>query len=70
VFGEELLRDAELGGVLADVAQRRARGFLHHASKLAGERHVTSTSGHERRLDEQDVAANLGPRNARRDTGS
>ena len=64
VVVEEVGRDAELGAVRADVADRRARRLLHHVAELAGEDDVAAAARQQARLDEQHVAAGLGPRDA------
>ena len=61
VMLEEVLRDAELGGVRADMADRCARGLLHHVAKLAGQDHVLAAARQQRGFDEEDVAAGLRP---------
>src|SRR5437762_3286626 len=46
--------------------ERRGDGLLHHVAELSPQRQL-ALAGHARRLDEQDVAADRGPRQARRD---
>ena len=67
---EEVGGDAELLGRRADVADRRARRFLHHVAELAGENDVAVARRQQARFDEQDVAAALGPGDAGRDAGT
>ena len=64
---EELRREAEFGRVRANVADRRARRLLHDVAQLAGEDQVVMARRQQARLDEQDVAASLGPRDTGRD---
>ena len=64
---EELRRDAERVGVLADVRQRGARRLLHHRAELTGQRDLPAAAGQQRGLDVEHVAAGLGPRDAGRD---
>ena len=45
--------------------QRRLHRLLHDFAQLAGGRHL-ALAGHDRRLDRQQLAADLGPREARR----
>src|SRR4029078_7030298 len=52
--------------VAADVGQRRLGGFPHDIAELAGDREVALAGGRGR-LDEQHVAAEGGPGEARRD---
>ena len=69
LLAQESRRDAELARLLADVAERRARRLLHDAAELAGQRRVGRAAGHQRGLDEEHVAAGLGPGDAGRDPG-
>ena len=55
------------GGHLPHVAERGARRLLHHAAELARQRQVPVAAGEQHRFDVQDVAADLGPRQARGD---
>ena len=50
----------------ADVRDRGARRLLHDVAERAGQRQV-ALALHEARLDHQDLAADLGPGQARRD---
>ena len=62
----EVLLDAEFLGLRAHVAHRRLRRLLHHVAELAGERQVP-LARHQRRFRDQDLAADLGPRQPGRD---
>jgi hypothetical protein len=62
------LLDAELLEVALDVAHRRLGGLFHDVAELAGE-HEAALAGHLGRLDEHDLAADGGPREAGGDAG-
>src|SRR3989454_3306437 len=63
---EEALRHAELGVVRSDVAESRDGRLFHDLLDLAGEDELLLLGSlvHDRRLDGEDVAAELGHRNA------
>ncbi len=61
---QEVRGNSELGRALPDVAEGGASGFLHHVAQLAGQ-YELAVARHQRRFDEEHVAAGLGPR----DTG-
>ena len=56
--------------LLPHVAERRARGLLHDAAELTGQREMAAAAGQQHRLDEEDVAAGFGPREAGRHAGT
>src|SRR6185312_7081111 len=64
---EELRIDAELGRLRLDQAQRRLRGFLHDFAQLSRQDQLAAAR-HARRLDEEDVATDRCPCEARGDT--
>ena len=70
LLAQELRRDAEVAGVLPDVRQRGARGFLHDAAQLTGQDHLTRAARQERRFDVEDVAARFRPREPGRHAGA
>ena len=61
---EEVLVEAQPLGARADERQRRLRRLLHHVAELAGQDQL-ALAVHLRRLDEQDVAADRRPGQAR-----
>ena len=58
-LAQHLRRDAERRRLLADVAERGARRFLHDAAELSGQREVPAAAGQQHRFDEEHVAARL-----------
>ena len=60
---EDLVLDAEAPRAAAHHRARRLDRFLHHVAELAGADDV-ALAGHHRRLDRQQLAADLGPRQA------
>ena len=66
VLLEEAVVDAELPGVGPGIAQGGLGGFLHDVAQGAGQGEVPLPL-HLRRFDEQDLAAGLGPGDARGD---
>ena len=68
VLLEHLALDPELGGVRPDPGQGRPRGLAHDVAQLAGEDEVLLAL-HQRDLDGDDVAADLGHDEARRGPG-
>ena len=55
--------DVNLLGMGSNPVERQRRRFLHHVSKLAGEDQL-AISGHLGGLDDHDLAADRGPREA------
>src|SRR5262249_10085568 len=62
---QEVFGDAELGRVSADVTDSGTGRLLHDVAELTRETDVLAPPRQQRRLDEEDVAAGFGPRDAR-----
>jgi hypothetical protein len=64
---EHLLSNAELARTRLHERQRRLRAFLHDVAELARQDQLAG-AGHARGFDEQNIAADRRPREARRYT--
>ena len=68
VLLDDLGVDPELGCVRPQITARRLGRLFHNVAKLAGQRE-SAAAGQERRLDEQHLAAHLGPGHSGRNSG-